>query len=121
MRVFAVLALLAAPAMAFMPSMPAPVRARSSLLIVRSAAEYSEKVRAIALENMGDSAEVADYLKEKSDAEAEFAEMGFDSLDLVEFSMAIQKEFDLPDLNEEDMANLKTVKDVVALVEKAKA
>ena len=26
--------------------------------------------------------------------------------DLVEFSMAIQKEFDLPDLSEEDMAGL---------------
>ena len=33
--------------------------------------------------------------------------MGFDSLDLVEFSMAVQKEFDLPDLGEEDFANLK--------------
>ncbi len=46
--------------------------------------------------------------------------MGFDSLDLVEFSMAVQKEFDLPDLGEEDFANLKTISDVVKMVESNK-
>ncbi len=30
--------------------------------------------------------------------------------------MAIQKEFDLPDLSEDDMAGLKTIADVVKLV-----
>ena len=48
-------------------------------------------MRAIVLENMGDDAKVQDYLKATADDKAEFAAMGFDSLDLVEFSMAIQK------------------------------
>ena len=56
-------------------------------------------------------------MKATGDDKAEFSEMGFDSLDLVEFSMAIQKEFELPDLSEDDLANLKTIKDVVTLVE----
>ncbi|EWM20716.1 acyl carrier protein [Nannochloropsis gaditana] len=116
MRVLAFLALLAAPAFAFVPRMPAPVRARAGLTL-RFSGEYSEKVRAIVLENMGDDAKVQDYLKANGDDTAEFAAMGFDSLDLVEFSMAVQKEFDLPDLNEEDFANLKTIKDVVTMVE----
>ena len=51
----------------------------------------SLQVRAIVLENMGDDAKVQDYLKANGDDKAEFAAMGFDSLDLVEFSMAIQK------------------------------
>ena len=40
---------------------------------------------------MGDDAKVQDYLKANGDDTAEFAAMGFDSLDLVEFSMAVQK------------------------------
>lgn len=40
---------------------------------------------------MGDDAKVQDYLKANGDESAEFAAMGFDSLDLVEFSMAVQK------------------------------
>lgn len=32
-------------------------------------------------------------------------------------SLAHEQEFDLPDLNEEDFANLKTIKDVVTMVE----
>ena len=44
MRVLAFFALLAAPALAFVPRMPAPVRARASLTL-RFSGEYSEKVR----------------------------------------------------------------------------
>lgn len=43
MRVLAFFALLAAPALAFVPRMPAPVRARASLTL-RFSGEYSEKV-----------------------------------------------------------------------------
>lgn len=44
MRVLAFLALLAAPAVAFVPRMPAPVRARTGLTL-RFSGEYSEKVQ----------------------------------------------------------------------------
>lgn len=44
MRVLAFLALLAAPAFAFVPRMPAPVRARAGLTL-RFSGEYSEKVQ----------------------------------------------------------------------------
>nr|QAA11208.1 plastid acyl carrier protein [Monodopsis sp. MarTras21] len=121
--IFTVLAM-ATSSYAFLPPMPTGVarltiKAAAPLVVLRSG-EYSEKVRAIVLENSGDDPKVADYLKSNSDDAAEFSELGFDSLDLVEFSMAIQKEFDLPDLSEDDLATFKTLKDVVALVESNK-
>ena len=38
----------------------------------------------------------------------------------VEFSITLQKEFDLPDMSEEEFATLKTVDDVVKFIEAAK-
>ena len=46
--------------------------------------------------------------------EATFVEdLGVDSLDLVELSMALEDEFGIEEMSEEDMANIKTVGDLV--------
>jgi len=46
--------------------------------------------------------------------EAAFVEdLGVDSLDLVELSMALEEEFGIEEMSEEDMANIKTVGDLV--------
>lgn len=46
--------------------------------------------------------------------EATFVEdLGVDSLDLVELSMALEDEFGIDEMAEEDMANIKTVGDLV--------
>ena len=46
--------------------------------------------------------------------EATFVEdLGVDSLDLVELSMALEDEFGIEEMAEEDMANIKTVGDLV--------
>nr|QAA11188.1 plastid acyl carrier protein [Characiopsis acuta] len=84
-------------------------------------ADFSKSVRDIIISNSGDDPEVAEYLSSHADEKADFTELGFDSLDLAEFSMALQSEFDLPDLDEEALAQFKTVKDVVDYVEKVKA
>nr|QAA11209.1 plastid acyl carrier protein [Vischeria sp. CAUP Q 202] len=81
----------------------------------------SEKVRSIIQKNSGDDPEVAEYLKNNSDDKAEFSELGFDSLDLAEFSMALQSEFELADMSEEDLAKFKTVQDVVSYISSSKA
>ena len=46
-----------------------------------------------------------------------FNDLGSDSLDFVELSMTLEREFNVK-FKEEDMANVKTVKDVYALIEK---
>ena len=42
-----------------------------------------------------------------------FEELGADSLDIVELSMALEEEFDIGELTEEDTASVKTVGDLV--------
>ena len=46
-----------------------------------------------------------------------FNDLGADSLDFVELSMTLEREFNVK-FKEEDMANVKTVRDVYALIEK---
>ena len=51
--------------------------------------------------------------------EAAFVEdLGVDSLDLVELSMALEEEFGIEEMSEEDMANIKTVGDLVEYLAK---
>ena len=40
-------------------------------------------------------------------------DLGVDSLDLVELSMALEEAFDMEEMSEEDMATIKTVGDLV--------
>ena len=40
-------------------------------------------------------------------------DLGVDSLDIVELSMALEEEFDIGEIDEEDLAGLKTVGDCV--------
>ena len=40
-------------------------------------------------------------------------DLGADSLDIVELTMAIEEEFDIPETDEDDMTKLSTVGDVV--------
>nr|QAA11187.1 plastid acyl carrier protein [Eustigmatophyceae sp. Bat 8/9-7w] len=104
-----------ASAAAFLPVVPhhrAPARASFALR-----ASTSDSVRAIILKNTGDDPKVSEYLSKTGDDKAEFEELGFDSLDMVEFSINLQKEFDLPDMSEEAFAGLKTVDDVVKFIE----
>lgn len=60
---------------------------------------------------------IAEQLSVNSDditLEATFVEdLGVDSLDLVELSMALEEEFGIEEMSEEDMANIKTVGDLV--------
>lgn len=46
-----------------------------------------------------------------------FNDLGADSLDFVELSMTLEREFNVK-FSEEDMSNVKTVGDVYALIEK---
>ena len=46
-----------------------------------------------------------------------FNDLGADSLDFVELCVTLEREFNVK-FKEEDMANVKTVKDVYALIEK---
>ncbi|MBR6312615.1 MAG: acyl carrier protein [Oscillospiraceae bacterium] len=43
-------------------------------------------------------------------------DLNADSLDLVELSMAVEEEFGLPEIEEEEIANLVTVGDVVRYI-----
>ncbi|MBP3319206.1 MAG: acyl carrier protein [Ruminiclostridium sp.] len=60
---------------------------------------------------------ITDQLGVEPDAvtlEATFVEdLGVDSLDLVELSMALEDEFGIEEMSEEDMATIKTVGDLV--------
>ena len=54
---------------------------------------------------------------EEVTAETSFEEnLGADSVDLVELVMALEEEFDMTEVEEEDLAGLKTVGDVVNFV-----
>ena len=51
--------------------------------------------------------------------ESNFEEdLGVDSLDIVELSMALEEEFDIGEMGEEDLANIKTVGDLVNYLQK---
>lgn len=70
-----------------------------------------DKVVEIIVENLG-------VAKEDVTAEANLMEdLGADSLDAVEISMAIEDEFDI-EVDDEDFAQLKTVQDVVDYLDK---
>ena len=45
-------------------------------------------------------------------------DLGADSLDVVELTMAMEEEFELPEVPEEDLKTLLTVGDLVAYIEK---
>ncbi len=69
-----------------------------------------EKIRAIIAEQFGiDEEEISMDTNILEDLEA-------DSLDIVELSMAIEGEFDLEEMQEEDLKGLRTVGDLVDLV-----
>ena len=51
--------------------------------------------------------------------ESNFEEdLGVDSLDIVELSMALEQEFDIGEMSEEDLAAIKTVGDLVGYLQK---
>lgn len=43
-------------------------------------------------------------------------DLGADSLDIVELAMAVEEEFDIPELNEEDLPSLVTVGDLTRYI-----
>lgn len=43
-------------------------------------------------------------------------DLGADSLDIVELTMALEEEFDLPEMNDEELKSLVTVGDVVKFI-----
>ena len=45
--------------------------------------------------------------------ETTFEDLGADSLDIVELSMALEEEFDVEEMNEDDMNNISNVGDLV--------
>ena len=49
--------------------------------------------------------------------ETSFSEdLGADSLDIVELAMSVEEEFDIPELNEDDLPSLATVGDLVRYI-----
>ena len=61
------------------------------------------------------------FLVEKDSVTAETAfvgDLGADSLDVVELTMALEEEFSLPDTLEEELANIVTVGDLANYVAK---
>ena len=47
-----------------------------------------------------------------------FESLGVDSLDIVELSMALEEEFDIGEMSEEDLATIKTVGDLVGYLQR---
>lgn len=45
-------------------------------------------------------------------------DLGVDSLDIVELSMALEEEFDIGEMSEEDLATIKTVRDLVGYLQR---
>ena len=45
-------------------------------------------------------------------------DLGVDSLDIVELSMALEEEFDIGEMSEEDRATIKTVGDLVGYLQR---
>ena len=56
-----------------------------------------------------------DYLK--SNLDKNFDELDIDSLDIVEVCMEIEEKFDLEEIQDNDIENFKTIKDVIDFVE----
>ncbi len=56
-----------------------------------------------------------DYLK--SNLDKNFEELNIDSLDIVEVCMEIEEKFDLEEIQDNDIENFKTIKDVIDFVE----
>jgi len=73
--------------------------------------EIFEEVKKIIMENLGVEEEV--IVPEASLLD----QLGADSLDLVELSMNLEEKFNIS-IEDEDIAELKTVGDVVAYIEK---
>ena len=71
-----------------------------------------EKLKELISEQMGIEADIITL-------ESNFEEdLGVDSLDIVELSMALEEEFDIGEMGEEDLANIKTVGDLVSYLQK---
>ena len=71
-----------------------------------------EKLKELISEQMGIE---ADTITLESNLEED---LGVDSLDIVELSMALEEEFDIGEMGEEDLANIKTVGDLVNYLQK---
>jgi acyl carrier protein len=56
-----------------------------------------------------------DYLK--SNLDKNFEELDIDYLDIVEVCMEIEEKFDLKEIQDNDIENFKTIKDVIDFVE----
>ena len=56
-----------------------------------------------------------DYLK--SNLDKNFEELNIDSLDIVEVCMEIEEKFDLEEIQDNNIENFKTIKDVIDFVE----
>lgn len=56
-----------------------------------------------------------DYLK--SNLDKNFEELDIDSLDMAEVCMEIEEKFDLEEIQDNDIENFKTIKDVIDFVE----
>ena len=53
----------------------------------------------------------------KSNLDKNFEELNIDSLDITEVCMEIEKKFDLEEIQDNDIENFKTIKDVIDFVE----
>jgi len=80
-----------------------------------SSEQISKEVRSIILKNFNQQANQTEYLNNNSDELVKFSEMGFDSLDITEFNMALEDTFGV-EIEEEDLKNLVTVRDVVEYI-----
>jgi len=69
-----------------------------------------EKVAALCAEQFGKE---PDEITEKTTLE----DLGADSVDIVELSMAMEAEFDLEEMGEEDLEKIVTVGDLVAYIQ----
>ena len=56
-----------------------------------------------------------DYLKQNIDTN--FQELDIDSLDIVEVCMEIEEKFDLEEIQDSEIENFKTIRDVIDFVE----
>ena len=69
-----------------------------------------EKIKSMLSEQLGIS---ADTITMESNI---ISDLGADSLDIVELSMALEEEFDIGEVQEEELGTLKTVGDAVRYV-----
>ena len=53
----------------------------------------------------------------KSNLDKNFEELNIDSLDIVEVCMEIEEKFDIEEIQDNDIENFKTIKDVIDFVE----